>query len=87
MLMLLLTIVEIVLHCIGYGLLYIRRAMTLCEAILIIVNIGLMIAISQSWEIRKDYSAIKVLFAVILIIFRLETLHEEWALIGKKNQN
>jgi len=69
--------IEVIMHSIGYGLLYMMHLTMVFEAVFVILNCALSISMANSLTIKKNSYGIKMLFTVTLLYLRLDTLREK----------
>lgn len=69
-------LLELALKSIGYGVLYMRRAQCPLEAVMILLNAGLLAKMLTDSKSSKGWFGVKMLMAVALLIIRFDTLKE-----------
>ena len=77
-------LVDNLLHCAGYGRLYMRQAQTVFEVLLVLGNATMLVALVRSSIKRKNLYGVKLLLSVSLLYLRLDKLRAKLTLLCAK---
>ena len=80
--------VDIVIHALAYGLLFLRHLVPILESFLIVANVALLLIMVDERNVGIDRNCLfgsKVLFGVTLLYLRLETVRIQVATMRKSS--
>ena len=81
-------VVDIVIHALAYGQLFLKHLVPVLEALLIVVNVAILIIMADEKKIgleRNNLFGCKILFGVALLYLRLETVRIQIATLRRPN--
>ena len=79
-------LVDIMIHALAYGLLFLKHLVPIMETLLILANVAILIVQVDEKNLdidRNGFFGIKIIFAVALLYLRLETLRIQIASLRK----
>ena len=65
---------DVLLHCVGYGKLYLRHAVSIIDIVFIVANLALLLHMGTSVTLSNSLQGTKTLTAVTLLYLRTEPL-------------
>lgn len=74
-------LVEILFHFAGYGILYMREALSICDLLFTLACSALTAYMFSQEERRQDLLGVKTIAVVALLYVRLETFKKKWAIL------
>ena len=81
-------VVDIAVHALAYGQLFLKHLVPVLEAFLIVANVALLIVMADERNVGIDRNRLfgsKILFGVALLYLRLETVRIQIATLRKPN--
>ena len=81
-------VIDIVIHALAYGQLYLKHLVPVLETLLIAANVAVLIVMARESNVgieRNNLFGSKILFGVALLYLRLETVRIQIATLRKPN--
>ena len=73
-------LVDIILHSVGYGLLYLKHLVPILETLLVMINVVMLVIMEQQDSLgisRNALFGVKTIFGFSLLYLRMDTLRNQ----------
>ena len=77
LILLLLFVIDLILHMVSYGKLFIYRIATFLELVLIIANLGILVTMIVELKRSKDLFGVNILLTIPFLYLRVDTVKQK----------